>query len=200
MTEQKDEIALIRAIKKGDDQAFLHLCEQYRPLLQSTVKKFCKPPLFDEGEWEDLHQEAMLALFKAAQSYDEQVNGVTFGLYAKICINNRLISAVRHKKRKQEAQRESAEGEVRRVGRPRKKKIEEKKSRTVSGLPTDTQLERLLFLAQNDLSGLEREVFDLYLSGLRYKEIGKRLNCDIKAVDNALARAKKKIKKRVNEE
>ena len=82
------------------------------------------------------------------------------------------------------------------VGRPAKTVLKEKKARSVEGLPSEAQLADLLALAQGDLSDLEKEVFDLYLGGMRYKDIANRCNLDVKSVDNALLRAKNKIKKR----
>lgn len=59
---------------------------------------------------EDLRQCAALALFKAAQTYDEGKE-VSFGLYAKICVNNALISTLRKYKTEQKRQRRAKERE-----------------------------------------------------------------------------------------
>ena len=39
-------------------------------------------------------------------------------------------------------------------------------------------------------------IFGMYLGGMRYKEIAQSCGLDVKSVDNALLRAKRKIKKR----
>ena len=44
------------------------------------------------------------------------------------------------------------------------------------------------------LSHKEQTVLQLYSSGLSYKEISKELGCTLKSVDNALSRAKRKLK------
>ncbi|MBR3843946.1 MAG: hypothetical protein IKM39_00390 [Clostridia bacterium] len=44
------------------------------------------------------------------------------------------------------------------------------------------------------LSGLEQQAFLLYLGGCEYEEIATRLGTSPKAVDNALCRARRKIK------
>ena len=45
------------------------------------------------------------------------------------------------------------------------------------------------------LTNLEKEVFLQYLENRSYQEISKNLNVNIKTVDNALQRARKKIEK-----
>ena len=195
MSAKKEIEDLLLQIRKGDEEAFSALSLHFAPLIGSAVKRFCKPPVFAESDGEDLRQEAMLALYKAAMSYDEGQTEVTFGLYAKICINNRLITAKRTRLRSMRSSAERAGAPLRGVGRPRKE-TPAKKARGVEGLPTDVQLADLLELAQGDLSDLEKKVFGLYLGGLSYKDIGRECSMDVKSVDNALLRAKRKIKKR----
>ena len=50
---------------------------------------------------------------------------------------------------------------------------------------------------EEELSDFERQVLDLYLTGMTYTEIAKVLGRDEKATDNALQRLKSKIKKRL---
>ena len=53
-------------------------------------------------------------------------------------------------------------------------------------------LEKAIF---RELSSFEKEVLDLYLTGMTYTEIAKVLGREEKATDNALQRIKGKIKK-----
>jgi RNA polymerase sporulation-specific sigma factor len=43
------------------------------------------------------------------------------------------------------------------------------------------------------LSELESRVLSLYLDGCSYGQVGERLACDTKTVDNALQRVKRKV-------
>ena len=45
------------------------------------------------------------------------------------------------------------------------------------------------------LSDLELEVLELYLNGKSYQYIADRLNRDVKSIDNALQRVKRKLEK-----
>ena len=48
---------------------------------------------------------------------------------------------------------------------------------------------------ENDLSSFEKQVLDLYMTGMSYTQIAKVLGRDEKSTDNALQRLKSKIKK-----
>ena len=48
---------------------------------------------------------------------------------------------------------------------------------------------------EKQLSAVERQVLELYLTGMSYTEIAKVLNKDEKSTDNALQRAKTKLRK-----
>ena len=52
----------------------------------------------------------------------------------------------------------------------------------------ETQIEK-------ELSAFEKQVLDLYLTGMTYSQIAKVLGRDEKSTDNALQRVKAKIKK-----
>ena len=76
--------ALLDKIKTGDESAFDILAKEYEGLTEAAVKRFLpsfdirngENPVFGE---EDLRQCAALALFKAAQTYDEGKE-VSFGI------------------------------------------------------------------------------------------------------------------------
>jgi RNA polymerase sporulation-specific sigma factor len=55
------------------------------------------------------------------------------------------------------------------------------------------ELRSLVGCLSTSLSTLESGVLALYLDGRSYEEIGGRLDCDTKTVDNALQRVKRKV-------
>ena len=57
-------------------------------------------------------------------------------------------------------------------------------------------MERLEEKIEKELSPLEKQVLELYLTGMGYVEIAHVLNRDEKSTDNALQRIRKKKKKR----
>jgi RNA polymerase sporulation-specific sigma factor len=55
------------------------------------------------------------------------------------------------------------------------------------------ELRSLVGCLSTSLSQLESSVLSLYLDGRSYEDIGDRLSCDTKTVDNALQRVKRKV-------
>jgi RNA polymerase sporulation-specific sigma factor len=55
------------------------------------------------------------------------------------------------------------------------------------------ELRSLVDCLSTALSDLESRVLALYLDGYSYEQVGERLTCDTKTVDNALQRVKRKV-------
>ena len=85
---------LIQRVREGDQQAFLILLERYKPLLKSLVSKFQNDE-FTRSFEEDMLQEATVVFYNAILTYDYNQTDVEFGLYARICISNALVSQMR---------------------------------------------------------------------------------------------------------
>ena len=58
-------------------------------------------------------------------------------------------------------------------------------------------VERIENLVEQELSSFEKQVFDLYITGMKYSQIAKVLGKDEKSTDNALQRIKNKLKKAI---
>ena len=95
--ERSAEVALVQAAAKGDPLAFEALQATYRPLIDSMAEQFRAKS--DDFRLEDLKQEVLLAFYRAVCTYQVEQKAVTFGLYAKIVIRNRLISLLRKQNR-----------------------------------------------------------------------------------------------------
>ena len=171
-------IKQIELIKSGDESAFDLLREQYAALLLSMVSRAMTD--HPDAEFEDLMQEATLALYHGALSFDLQQDKVTFGLYAKICVRNRLISAIR---------------KLRRISRG--SLASEKLPQTVSERKSSRRapMGELSHLVDTLFSDLERSVYRLYLQGYSAAQIADRLGRTEKSVDNAIYRMRRKIKR-----
>lgn len=181
--------SLIRRIRSGDDGAFDELAREYAGMTENAVRQFS--PSFDPQNGvgamygdDDLRQYAAIALYKAAMSYDKDGDGknVSFGLYAKICVKNALISALRKYK-----------SEVRRSGKAVGKQTRAAPD-PLSSLIRQHDADEMRQKMSESLSAYEREVFELYIAGKSAGEIAERLGRDEKSVSNALFRMKVKIK------
>ena len=63
----------------------------------------------------------------------------------------------------------------------------------VNQVNSSEELRALVGCLSTALSELESRVLALYLDGRSYEEIGERIGCDTKTVDNALQRVKRKV-------
>ncbi len=63
----------------------------------------------------------------------------------------------------------------------------------VNQVISSEELRSLVGCLSTALSELESRVLALYLDGYSYEQVGGRLACDTKTVDNALQRVKRKV-------
>ena len=177
MTDAKKLSELLSQVKDGNQKAYAELSRQYTPMLLNECAKRS-----DKMDADELYQAALIALYGAARTYDESRGGLTFGLYAKICVRRRL------------------DGELRRAGKYRfDEPIAENEASPLAS-PEEELIARedyreLLRSIDRVLTESEREAFALYLEGKSYSEIAERLGRTAKSVDGALRRAKEKIRK-----
>lgn len=184
MREQLD--GLLEAAVQGDQDAFNRMTELYTPLIRSMSARFVASlsAQNDAGliDVQDLEQEARLALFRAVAAYNRQQRNVSFGLYAKICIRNALISQLRRAKSRRA--REAREREH--VSRGRE-----------VGIPfalAETDVGDLESRIRSVLSPYENRIFEQYVSGRSVRDIAASEGKTEKSVSNAVYRVRVKIK------
>lgn len=183
-TVQFDEAAkLLARVRKGSSGAFLELSEKYKPLLESEVSRYISS--FADADLDDLRQGALVALYHAALSYRAD-HGVTFGLYAKVCIVNGIADALRYlAKKTADVSMESLTDDDLLGGDENPQSLMlDKEGFTLA-----------LNKARAVLSELEYRIFELYIGGYSYAEIAEQIGKAEKSVDNALRRVKSKLKK-----
>ena len=177
----KEDIALILRAKSGDDSAKASLLHLYRPLIDSLSYQFSAT--LPKEEQKDFAQEATIAFFHALEQFDHE-KGIAFGYFAKVCISNRLIGYLR--------------------------------KRTASLTGNAVPIEEVVFPADDDpakhlrdyesylalcdrirkvLSDFENRIWTLHMSGLTALEIAQATGSDKKSIENALARARRKLRK-----
>ena len=177
-------IGMIEDVRNGGQSSFSELIERYKGLIESLVFKFYSEDIVGLNI-DDLRQEAILKFYNAVLTYDVEQSEIEFGLYAKICISNALVSQLRlHKKHTAEELTESVSTTffVHDAGDPSDKVLEEE------------SVKALYSVIKENLSVFEYKVWHLYMSGRTAKEIGKLVNKDEKSVGNAIYRIRKKLR------
>ena len=168
---------------KGDEASRIRLIGRYIPLVKSRVSGYAGGGF----EPEDLAQEGMIGLMQAIDAY--RVNGgASFRTFALLCIDRCVISVVR-----------SALG-AKKIPAGQVVPLEDREDSFITGETPQTIVESkdnfrwLLSKLSGVLSELEQQAFLLYLGGCEYDEIARRLGTTPKTVDNALCRARRKLK------
>ena len=172
----------IDGVKNGRHELFEVIRLTYAPLVESMVQSFEKSGAGNSG---DLTEEAVRALLKAVLSYDVDNQEVTFGLYAKICMRNALISARRSK-----LSRERRENRKKAQFMPEEAKSIQA-NRFFEGLDKDAIMHKM----HSVLSSYEYRVLDQYSRGKTAAQIAKELGREEKSVNNALYRIRSKARK-----
>lgn len=179
---------LVKMYQDGDQAVLNFICEKYKPLVLKNSKKY----FLVGGENEDLIQEGMIGLFSAIGDYD--INSeVTFFHFAQMCIDRQMIKAIEASNRKKHSPLNAyvslydEEGE----------ELEE--PAYLADDPAELVIEAqenldLIDRLKQALSPMEKQVFDLYMQDLDYKEIAAKLGKPEKSIDNTLTRIKSKAK------
>ena len=190
--ETKDYFSLsdekLAVLAKTDGVAFETINERYKKAVKSCARKY----FLAGGEEDDLIQEGTIGLFKAITTFD----GVSsFKAYAFLCIKSGIISTIR----------KSTSGKNKALNYyvPIYVDDDGDKNSFIKGEISDPEEEYINseiakeFMARVKaaLSVYEYEILRLYLYGYSYEEIAKQLSKDVKSVDNAVQRIRKKIAK-----
>lgn len=198
---QYSDDELIDRLRRGESAVMDYICDKYKDLVRSKAKS-----MFILGaDSEDLIQEGMIGLFKAVRDYD-MGRDASFHTFAELCISRQMYTAVQAAKRRKHLplntyisldSKSALSGEER-----ENQNLGEILADRVEMSPEELFLdkERVAYLEkaiEEELSDFERQVLDLYMTGMSYTEIAKVLGRDGKATDNALQRLKAKIRKRL---
>ncbi|MBQ8415344.1 MAG: sigma-70 family RNA polymerase sigma factor, partial [Clostridia bacterium] len=162
--------ALILAARGGDQSAFETLLHRYSPLIESLSLSFSS--VTDTEDKDDFYQEACIAFYRAVEHFDVSQTQVEFGLYAKTCIRNRLLSFCRKLRHRDRI-----------VG------LDSETETACECDPSQSIVEKENFLAlyqriESLLSPYESRVWWLYLSGRTAKEIAVQGDREERSVHN----------------
>ena len=181
--QPQDTAELLEHIQNGSSGAFVKLSERYAPLLESEVARYAQS--LGSADLEDLRQGALVSLYRASLAYRPD-RGVTFGLFAKICIVNGIADTLRYIGKK------LGDVSMDALGEDEQPCGGENPQNLMLDKEQVSDLYRRIRFA---LSALEYRILNLYLGGYSYAEIAAIVEKTPKSVDNALRRVKEKLKK-----
>ena len=193
---------LLLSLREGDTRVTEYLMEKYKNL----VKHKAKSMYILGADREDLIQEGMIGLFKALRDYDSG-RDASFATFADLCVSRQMYTAVQASRRKKHAPLNTyipLYGGERREDGGENELINSLVSRMEQNpeemLIDRENVEHLLTQIEKELSPFEKQVLDLYLTGMSYLQIARVLGRDEKSTDNALSRIKSKVRRLLSRE
>jgi RNA polymerase sporulation-specific sigma factor len=193
--ERSDE-ELAGRFQGGESAALDVLLRRYRRFAKAKARGY----FLVGGDADDIEQEGMIGLFKAARDFraDRQSS---FRAFAELCVTRQIITAIKA------ATRQKHQALNRYVSiSPVAVDHDNDSDRSMEDFLSDRReidpaeqvadherLDTMRVSMTQMLSELEVEVLRLYVEGKSYQEIGCQLNRHVKSIDNALQRIKHKL-------
>jgi len=186
-----DEILVTKA-RSGNTASLDILMNRFKPLVKAKAKDY----YLKGGDLEDLIQEGMIGLYKAVLDFNPHKNA-KFASFATLCVVRQIQTAIKAANRQKhlplntslslynEETPEISQGLVtdRRLGNPED---------LLLGIEAYHDIDD--FIHEN-LSKLEFDVLIRHIDGKTHVEIAESLGKNLKTVDNALQRIRRKIGK-----
>lgn len=169
----------IEAARAGSEPALASIIARRMDVIRRAAARAAGPGL----DMEDAIQEGLIGLFHAIETFHPAKNA-SFSTYSAICIQNAISTARKTAGRKKHA--------------PLNQSVPLTENESIPGPEEQTILNEQVSIAlsrmKTRLSSRERTVLRLSLAGYARKDIARRLGLSLKSVENALLRARKKLK------
>jgi RNA polymerase sporulation-specific sigma factor len=197
--EGKTDEELIDRLRDGESGITDYIMEKYKNL----VRKKAKAMYILGADNDDLIQEGMIGLFKAIRDYDSG-RDASFYTFADLCISRQIYKAVQASNREKHTplntyislytnMADSAnDGNPVELVNVLESDIENNPEQLMIDQENVAHIEAII---DKELSSFEKQVLDLYLTGMSYSQIAKVLSRDEKSTDNALQRLKAKLRR-----
>jgi RNA polymerase sigma-H factor len=199
---QVEDGFLIALAKQGHPDAYDRIVRRYYGFVRLKASSY----FLAGGDSDDLIQEGLVGLYKAVRDFRSDRES-SFRNFAELCITRQIITAVKTATRNKHSPlnqyvsfSSSPSGNVAEA-EPMLEEILPGSSvhDPVNQVISSEELRALVACISTALSELESRVLALYLDGHSYEEVGRRIGCDCKTVDNALQRVKRKVGQHLSE-
>ena len=177
----KDEKRLFELAAVGDEAAVESLLVKYKSIATALARRY----FLVGGDFEDLAQEGMIALYRAIKTFDPGHGA--FASYASSCVKNRLLDVIKSANRDKH---KALNGYIPLPEADELLGAEMSAEEIAISRENGRDLARRL---DSELSEEEKTLLNLYLSGKSYKEIASAIGVTVKKVDTSLQKLKKRI-------
>ncbi len=202
----KDELAnmndedIISLIKSGNAEAQNFLINKYKEIVNMKVNKY----FMIGAEKEDIVQEGMIGLFKAIRSFDSTKQN-SFKSFANLCVERQLITAIKTSNRQKNMPLNSYLSlNATAFDEEDDTSIMEVLDSHTAEDPLDTITKKEYYkdvenAIDKNLSTFEKKVLHRFAQGESYVTIAEKLDTQVKSVDNAIQRIRKKAIKNIDD-
>lgn len=192
---------LIDRQRSGERQITDYIMDKYKNL----VRKKAKSMYILGADNDDLIQEGMIGLFKAVRDYDPG-RDASFYTFADLCISRQMYNAVQASRREKhtplntyvslytDMAEAGSDGNSTELVNVIASAAESNPEQLMIDRENVADIEAII---EKELSSFEKQVLDLYITGMSYSQIARVLSRDAKSTDNALQRLKAKLRKAV---
>ncbi len=190
----EEDVAI--AAREGCSEALEYLLNKYRAFVRAKARTY----FLVGADKEDIIQEGWIGLYKAVRDFRPD-KFTSFRSFAELCITRQIITAIKTATRQKHMPLNSYVS----LNRPI---YDEESDRTLLDVivgakvtdPEEIMIHREEFHDIREklgslLSDLEWKVLLAYLNGKSYQEIAVMLRRQVKSIDNALQRVKRKLEK-----
>ena len=191
-----DEELIVQS-QHGCGRAIEFLLGRYRGLVEGKARAY----FLMGADHDDVVQEGMIGLFKAIRDFSSE-HLCAFRSFAELCVTRQIITAVKTATRQKHTVLNhylSLEGAL--ADEDGERTLEEVLPLPLGDDPQDAITGReagqdIRARIRHELSPLEAQALLRYIDGESYQDIARALGRQVKQIDNALQRAKKKLMRR----
>lgn len=189
-----EELVKMMKCAAQEKEIFNELVNRYKKFINFKTRSYF---IAGAGK-DDVFQEGLIGLYNAVNSYEEQRTS-SFSTFAVLCITRQIQSAVKMATRKKHT---PLNGYISLWGDDKEtEELKEKYGLTSADSSQEPEeiilkkelSERVMYVIDNLLSEKEKNLYMDFINGYSYREISQKHKQDMKAIDNAIQRARKKI-------
>ncbi len=193
MGETQEMEKTVKKAQEGDVRAIEELIDENMDIVYAKARYF-----FIKGlDKDDVIQEGRVGLYKAIRDYKEE-REASFRGFAQLCIHRQLVSAIKKANRQKHMPLNNSTSLDKSIDKGENQRTY---NEIISDDGDDLEeffiyrelIDLLMDEIKDKLTELEHNAFIKYLENKSYRQISEELEVNLKSVDNALQRARKKM-------
>ena len=174
------DTAILERARQNDEGAISQLVEDFSSVIRGISQSY----FIYGGDSDDLYQLGLIGFYEAIKAYDPS-KSVEFSKFAKVCIHNKIMDAIKESGRKKHSPLNTA------VGFDSDYAVESRDPEKI--FLVREQLLSVYSAIDFKLSDYEKSVLNMYIDGFSYKDISQRVGKSVKSVSNAISRIRNKL-------